>query len=54
MNDLVDEGGFAMVDVGDDGHVADSAHEGDFEGAKVGDLIRPMPSIRHKLSRMRS
>ena len=27
VDDLVDEGGLAMVDVGDDGHVADSAHE---------------------------
>ena len=34
VNDFVDEGGFPVVDVGDDGHVADAAHEGWFCGRK--------------------
>ena len=34
VDDFVDEGGFPVVDVGDDGHVADAAHEGWFCGRK--------------------
>jgi hypothetical protein len=39
VDDFVDEGGLAVVDVGDNRHVADSAHKVVFKGgAKVGNF----------------
>ena len=42
VNDLVDKGGFAVVDVGDDGHIADSAHELGVCGRKGRTLVGPV------------